>query len=56
MAVVAHVRHVETNYDELLGTGYERSDARRLVAAQVDRVLQSWIEKAIQKSSKNDRS
>lgn len=42
MAVVAHVRHVETNYDELLGAGYERFDARDLVADQVDRVLHRW--------------
>jgi len=42
MAVIAHVRHIETNYDELLGIGHDRSDARRQVAAQVDRVLQRW--------------
>jgi hypothetical protein len=42
VAVVAHIRHVETNYDELLGLGHDRSEARRLVADQVDRVLQSW--------------
>ncbi|MGD9722239.1 MAG: DUF2293 domain-containing protein [Pirellulales bacterium] len=44
MAVVAHIRHVLTNYDELLGTGHERSEARRLVAAQIDEWLRSWTQ------------
>jgi hypothetical protein len=35
----AHVRHVETNYDELLARGVERRDARDLVREDVDRVL-----------------
>ena len=42
LAVIAHIRHVETNYDELLGSGWERSDARRAVARQVDGVLEKW--------------
>ena len=42
LAVIAHIRHVETNYDELLGSGWERSDARRAVADRVDEVLEEW--------------
>ena len=32
----------ETNYDELLGSGWERSEARRAVAAAVDEILNQW--------------
>ncbi len=42
LAVIAHVRHNETNYDELLGSGWERSDARSAVAQRVDEVLNCW--------------
>ena len=42
MAVVAHVRHAETSYDELLDSGIERHEARAMVADAVDRVLAQW--------------
>jgi len=42
LAVVAHIRHRETNYDELLGRGWERSDARTAVAELIDEVLNRW--------------
>ena len=42
LAVVAHVRHDETHYDELLARGVERRDARDLVREDVDRVLSRW--------------
>jgi hypothetical protein len=42
LAVVAHIRHNETNYDELLGRGWERSDARSIVADRIDEVLTRW--------------
>jgi hypothetical protein len=42
MAVVAHARHLETRYDELLACGVERRDARDRVREQVDRVLARW--------------
>jgi hypothetical protein len=42
IAVIAHVRHAETNYDELLGGGIERHEARAMVADTVDRVLAQW--------------
>lgn len=41
-AVIAHIRHAETNYDELLARGVERGDARDEVAGAVNRVLRSW--------------
>jgi hypothetical protein len=42
LAVVAHVRHDETRYDELLARGVERWDARDRVREHVDRVLSRW--------------
>ncbi len=42
LAVVAYVRHDETDYDELLARGVERGDARDRVREDVDRVLSRW--------------
>jgi hypothetical protein len=42
LAVVAHVRHTETPYDELLMMGHDRWDARDIVAEKVDEVLDRW--------------
>jgi hypothetical protein len=42
LAVAAHVRHEETGYDELLGRGTERREARDQVREQVERVLARW--------------
>ncbi len=42
LAVVAHVRHAETDYDKLLNQGLDRSDARHEVRERVDRVLDAW--------------
>jgi hypothetical protein len=42
LAVIAHIRHRETDYDELLGRGWERSDARSAVAESIDEVLNRW--------------
>jgi len=42
LAVTAHVRHVETEYDSLLSMGIERWEARNQVAGRVDRVLARW--------------
>lgn len=46
LAVNAHVRHAETNYDELLSQGCERWLARAEVEGQVARVLARWAEVA----------
>ena len=42
LAVVAHIRHAETPYDELLMSGYERYDARAEVEEAVARILARW--------------
>lgn len=42
LAVVAHVRHVETPYDKLLMNGWERVDARLSVEDTVRSVLAKW--------------
>lgn len=42
LAVVAHVRHRETRYDELLAKGRERWEARAAVEEGVRHVLQKW--------------
>jgi hypothetical protein len=42
LAVTAHVRHAETNYDELLLKGIERWDAREKVYPKVSRILDNW--------------
>ncbi|CDX04899.1 Uncharacterized conserved protein (DUF2293) [Desulfitobacterium hafniense] len=41
-AVVAHIRHVETNYDELLMAGCHKLDAREQVKDRIDRVMSEW--------------
>ncbi len=42
LAVAAHVRHQETDYDELLLAGVERWQAREQVHARVYQVLDEW--------------
>ncbi len=42
LAVTAHVRHAETNYDDLLVNGLDRMEARRRVQDEVSRVLTDW--------------
>jgi len=42
LAVLAHVRHTRTDYDELLMRGIDRHDARSLVREKIDRVLEQW--------------
>jgi len=46
LAVIAHVRHRETKYDELLAKGRERWEARATVEEAVWRVLQKWEAKS----------
>jgi len=41
-AVTAHVRHAETNYDELLSSMFERSEARMMVRDAVAEILEMW--------------
>lgn len=42
LAVKAHVRHRETDYDSLLAQGWDRLEARREVAGGVQDLLDGW--------------
>jgi hypothetical protein len=42
LAVVASVRHEDTEYDALLMSGVSREDARDRIRAAVDRILTAW--------------
>jgi hypothetical protein len=42
LAVIAHVRHAETEYDELLAQGHDRHVARAEVEGAIHRVLARW--------------
>ena len=42
LAVAAHVRHSETNYDQLLATRMDRADARAYVKHQVNQLMERW--------------
>jgi len=41
-AVMAHLRHRETNYDQLLGQGSLRHDARAEVRDRIDEIAERW--------------
>jgi hypothetical protein len=43
-AVVAHIRHTETKYDELLMNGYDRNTAREMIRGSISNVLIDWTE------------
>ena len=42
LAVIAHIRHVETEYDKLLSGMLEKQEARRIVYDKVGQVLKAW--------------
>ncbi|HLA13026.1 MAG TPA: DUF2293 domain-containing protein, partial [Pyrinomonadaceae bacterium] len=42
LAVIAHIRHTETKYDELLSRGRDRREARTEVEEAARRVLKEW--------------
>lgn len=42
LAVIAHIRHAETNYDELLSRGMEQREARDEVWDKIDAILARW--------------
>lgn len=42
LAVVASVRHLDTDYDDLLMSGVPREDARDQIRPAIDRVLAAW--------------
>jgi hypothetical protein len=42
LAVIAHIRHRETDYDQLLGKGWFRGEARAHVRDRVDQISENW--------------
>ena len=42
LAVVASIRHEDTDYDSLLMSGASRAEARDLIRETVNRVVASW--------------
>jgi hypothetical protein len=42
LAVIAHIRHRETDYDRLLSRGLDRAEARGTVKGEIDEVLKKW--------------
>ena len=52
LAVIAHIRHAETNYDELLMLGFDRFEARSEVKRKVTSTLYEW-ERAHQRSAES---
>jgi hypothetical protein len=42
LAVVAHIRHLETSYDRLLAMGYNRNRARDRIRERLQEVLAEW--------------
>ena len=41
-SLVGYVRHVFTEYDELLTQGYDRDSARHFVAGEMEGILRTW--------------
>jgi len=42
LAVSAHIRHANTQYDELLAKGYDRHEARDRVRGEVNQMIKNW--------------
>lgn len=42
LAVVASIRHLDTDYDDLLMSGVARDEARERIRASIDKVLAAW--------------
>ena len=42
LAAIAHIRHVETNYDSLLMEDWDRREAREKVRTDIDAILNFW--------------
>lgn len=41
-AVIAHIRHKHTNYDQMLNKGMDRDEARRAIAKKTQDMLREW--------------
>jgi len=42
LATIAHIRHVHSEYEKLLGEGYDRDSARFFVIGEINDVLARW--------------
>lgn len=42
LSLIAYVRHMLTDYDELLEQGYDQDSARHFVADEMEAVLTDW--------------
>ncbi len=42
LAVIAHIRHVHTDYDELLMAGQDRTEARQAVRRAIETTIDQW--------------
>ncbi|QPC88238.1 DUF2293 domain-containing protein [Mesorhizobium sp. NBSH29] len=42
LATIAHVRHQHSQYESLLGEGYDRDSARFFVVGEINRTLTRW--------------
>ena len=42
LSLVAYIRHVMTDYDELLREGYDADSARFFVRDAIDEILEGW--------------
>lgn len=42
LSLVAYVRHVFTDYDDLLTEGYDRDSARHFVKQDIEAALEGW--------------
>ena len=42
LAAIAHIRHIETNYDSLLMEDWDRREAREQVRTDIDAILNFW--------------
>ena len=42
LAVIAHIRHTNTNYDSLLMKGYSKKEARSRIQTKLENVLRKW--------------
>ena len=42
LAIIAHIRHAETNYDLLLAQGFNRQEARAMIESDVYQTLNRW--------------
>lgn len=47
LSVLAHIRHLETDYDELLMRGYDRYEAREIVEEKVHEILGIWAKEVL---------